>query len=200
MAMRITIIALAAGLAMMGYANVSTAQDITIEEVVWTMAPGCDPGLTYGVDIFVDARGPSPGDIIISGTVQGCNPDLGPFQTSSITCNNTTEFMGVAMAVDREDVDNMKTVEFTIVPCVSGSQVYNGTGGTGGTGGVAGTGGTGGVAGTGGSGGSGGSATDAEEGGCSCTVQSSKLDYTKIGFSLLLVGVLVGRRLRKRRR
>lgn len=68
------------------------------------MAPGCHQGLTYGVDILVDARGPSPGDII-SGTVQGC----------------------------------------------------------------------------------------------SCTVQSSKLDYTKIGFSLLLVGVLVGRRLRKRR-
>ncbi len=191
MAMRISIIALAAGLAMMGYANVSTAQDITIEKVVWTMAPGCDPGLTYGVDIFVDARGPSPGDIIISGTVQGCNPDLGPLQTSSITCNNTTEFMGVAMAEDREDVDNMKTVEFTIVPCMSGSQVYDGTGGTGGTGGVAGTGGTAGT---------GGSATDAEEGGCSCTVQSSKLGYTKIGFSLLLVGVLVGRRLRKRRR
>ena len=56
-------------------------------------------------------------------------------------------------------------------------------------------------AGTGGAGtgGAGGTPTDGDsEGGCGCTVQNSDLDYAKVGLSLLLVGVLAARRLRKR--
>ncbi len=190
---------LTAGLLTLGYANVTTAQDMKIYEVTWTFASECDAGLGYGVEVLVDARGPSPGDIIISGSVEGCTPELGPFQNSSISCNNTTPFVGAAMAVDRADEDNMDRVEFTIEPCVSGSQSYDGTGGAGGAGGTGGTGGTGGVGGTGGAGGSSGD-TDTSDEGCSCTVQSSELDYSKVAFSLLLVGVLARRRLRKHRR
>jgi MYXO-CTERM domain-containing protein len=195
--MRISITMLAAGLLSLGYANVSTAQDIKIHEVSWTFATPCDPGLGYGVDILVDARGPSPGDIIFSGTVEGCTPDLGPFQNSSIACNSTTPFTGLVTAEDRENGDNMDMVEFTIEPCTDGSQTYDGTGGTGG-GGVAGTGGMAGTggAGTGGAGGT--PADDGSDGGCSCTVQSSDLGYAQVGLSLLLVGVLAARRLRKR--
>ena len=197
---------LAAGLLSLGYANVSTAQDVKIHEVTWTFASPCDPGLGYGVDILVDARGLSPGDIIISGTVEGCNPDLGPIQDTSITCNNTTQFTGLATAEDRENGDNMDMVEFTIEPCTNGSQTYDGTGGSGGDGGAGGVAGTGGMAGTGGAGtggagtgGAGGTPTDGDtEGGCGCTVQNSDLDYAKVGLSLLLVGVLAARRLRKR--
>jgi hypothetical protein len=198
--MRISKTILAAGLLVLGYANVSTAQDVTIHEVTWTFGSPCDPGLGYGVDIFVDARGPSPGDIIISGTVEGCTPDLGPFQNSSTACNNATLFTGTVTAEDREGT-SMDMVEFTIEPCTDGSQTYDGTGGTGGGGG--GSAGTGGMAGTGGSGtgGVGGIPTDdAGQGGCDCTVQGSRLDYTKVGLSLLLVGLLAARRLRKRRR
>jgi MYXO-CTERM domain-containing protein len=199
--MRISITMLAAGLLSLGYPNVSTAQDIKIHEVTWTFATPCDPGLGYGVDILVDARGPSPGAIIISGTVQGCNPDLGPSRNTSITCNNTTQFTGLATAEDRENGDNMDMVEFTIEPCTDGSQTYDGTGGTGGGGGAGGVAGTGGMAGTGGAGtgGAGGTpADDGSDGGCSCTVQSSDLGYAQVGLSLLLVGVLAARRLRKR--
>lgn len=191
--MRISITMLAVGLLTLGYPNVSTAQDIQIHEVSWTFALDCDAGLGYGVDIFVDAQGPSPGDIIISGSVEGCSPDLGPFTSSSIACYNTTDMAGAAMAVDRNNEDNMDTVDFTIVPCVNGSQTYDGTGGSGGdggSGGVAGVGGTAGAGGTAGGGaaaGSGGTGepTDPPDG-CSCTVQGSEPDYAKIGFGLLL--------------
>ncbi len=201
--MRISFTIFVVGLLAGGYANVATAQDIQIQEVSWTFASPCDPGLGYGVDIFVDARGPSPGDIIISGSVQGCSPDLGPSQNSSISCNNTLQFTGVAMAEERENGDNMDAVEFAIEPCTNGSQTYDGTGGTGGdggSGGSAGAGGNGGVAGAGGIAGTGGTPSDASEGGCGCTVQGSNLNYTKVGLSFLLVGFLAARRLRKRRR
>lgn len=191
---------LAAGLLALGYANVSTAQDVTIQEVTWTFGSPCDPGFGYGVDIFVGAQGPSPGDIIISGTVEGCTPDLGPFQNSSTVCNNTTSFTGTATAEERAGA-SMDMVDFTIEPCVNGSQTYDGTGGAGGGGG--GTAGTGGMTGTGGSGtgGVGGTPTDGgSQGGCDCAVRASKLNYTKVGLSILLVGLLAARRLRKRRR
>jgi MYXO-CTERM domain-containing protein len=191
----------------LGYANVSTAQDIQIHEVTWTFDPACDAGLGYDVDIFVDARGPSPGDIIISGSIEGCSPDLaGP--TSTVTCNNTIDMMGAAMAVERDNEDNMDTVDFTIVPCESGGQTYDGAGGSGGSGGDGGSGGaagSGGTAGAGGSAGIGGAAgvggTPAESSadGCNCTVQDSDPDYANIGFGLLLTLGVLGA-LRKRRR
>ena len=214
--MKNAIVSFAAGLFVLCYGNASSAQDVEIREVTWTFPTDCDAGFGYGVDIFVDVLGPSPEDLIISGSVQGCAPVLGPFPNSSIACNNTTPFMGVAMAEER-DTDNMDTVEFTIEPCVDGSQSYGGTGGTGGVGGVAGTGGvggtggiggTGGVAGTGGSGGTGGVGgtagtggvpTDDGPDGCDCRVQSPESDRGTILFNLLLAGVIGARLLRKRR-
>jgi hypothetical protein len=226
--MKNAIVPFAVGLFVFGYANVSGAQEVEIQEVTWAFAPDCDAGFGYGVDIFVDVLGPSPEDIIISGSVQGCTPELGPFTNSSIACNNTTPFMGIAMAEER-DTDNMDTVEFTIEPCIDGSQSYGGTGGvggvagaggmggiagtggtggiagtggTGGTGGIAGTGGTGGVAGTAGSGGTGGTGglpNDDAEAGCGCRVQSPESDHGTILFNLLLAGVIGARLLRKRR-
>lgn len=190
----------------LGYANVSTAQDIQIHEVSWTFDPSCDPGMGYDVDIFVDARGPSPGDIIISGSIEGCTPDLAG-SNSTVSCFNTTDMMGAAMAVERDNEDNMDTVDFTIVPCESGGQTYGaggsgGSGGDGGSGGGAGSGGTagaGGAAGSGGAGGVGGTPAEPSEVGCDCTVQDSGPDYSSIGFGLLLTLGVLGV-LRRRRR
>ena len=216
--MRLTIISFVAALLCFGYANPSAAQDMEIVEVTWTTVPECEVGTTAPFDIFVDARGPSPGDIIISGTVDTCLPDLGPFLFSSTACENQADMMGFAMAVDALDENNMDAVEFTIRPCETGGQVYDGTGGTGGTagsggdaggGGAAGSGGTaggGGAAGTGGDAGGGGAAGSGgtmngdDQGGCDCAIHSAKLDHMKIGFGVALIGVLVVRRLRRRRR
>ena len=156
--MKNAIVSFAVGLFVLGYGHASSAQEVEIREVTWTFPTDCDAGFGYGVDVVVEVLGPSPEDILISGSLQGCTPELGPFTSSSVACTNTTPFMGVAMAEER-DTDNMDTVEFTIEPCVDGSQRYGGTGGTGGvggTGGIGGTGGVGGVAGTGGVGGTGG--------------------------------------------
>jgi len=180
--MKNAIVPFAVGLFVFGYANVSSAQEVEIQEVTWAFAPDCDAGFGYGVDIFVDVLGPSPEDIIISGSVQGCTPELGPFTNSSIACNNTTPFMGIAMAEER-DTDNMDTVEFTIEPCIDGSQSYGGTG----------------TAGSGGTGGTGGLPNDDAEAGCGCRVQSPESDHGTILFNLLLAGVIGARLLRKRR-
>lgn len=190
-----------------GSASLSTAQDITIYEVTWTAAPGCEVGVESGVEVFVDARGPSPGDILFMGQVTGCFPELGPFNYSSVACDNEDDMLGTVTAFHREDGSNADTVEFTMAPCETGGQTYTGEGGTGGdggsggTGGDGGSGGVGGSAGTGGTGGTGGSGVDNGAGdGCSCRVHGPSRGAFNLGLALLVLGVLVWRRSRKRRR
>jgi len=191
------------GLLFWSSASLSAAQDITIYEVTWTAAPGCELGVESGVDVFVDARGPSPGDILFMGQVTGCFPELGPFNYSSVACDNEDDMLGTVTAFHREDGSNADTVEFTMAPCETGGQTYTGeggTGGSGGTGGDDGTGGVGGSAGTGGTGGTGGgSGVDAEDG-CNCRVHGLGQGAFNLGMALLVLGVLVWRRSRKRRR
>ena len=155
--------------------------------------------------MFVDARGPSPGDILFMGQVTGCFPELGPFNYSSVACDNEDDMLGTVTAFHREDGSNADTVEFTMAPCETGGQTYTGeggTGGSGGTGGDDGTGGVGGSAGTGGTGGTGGGSgvDNGAEDGCNCRVHGLGQGAFNLGMALLVLGVLVWRRSRKRRR
>jgi hypothetical protein len=151
-----------------------------------------------GVDVFVDARGPSPGDILFMGQVTGCFPELGPFSYSSVACDNEDDMLGTVTAFHREDGSNADTVEFTMAPCETGGQTYTGEGGTGGDGG---TGGVGGSAGAGGTDGTGGSGVDNGAGaGCGCRVHGRGQGAFNLGMAFLVLVGLVWRRSRKRRR
>ena len=86
--MRKVVLTVVTGLLIVGYTGASRAQDVVLHTVTFTASLDCTPGVESGVQIYVDARGPSPGDIIIAGSIQGCQPELGPFLDSSTICRS----------------------------------------------------------------------------------------------------------------
>jgi uncharacterized membrane protein YgcG len=185
--METRLMTLIGSLLVVGHAGISGAQDIQIYKVTWTALAECVPGEEFAVDVFVDARGPSPGDIVVMGTIEGCTPELGPFLSSSVVCDHRPAMDGVVTAEDIFDETNIDTVEFTMIACESGSQTYDGGGGASGS------------AGAGGSG-NGGSGGGDDAGGCACTVKRTGLDSNKLWLGILLFGTLAVGHLRRRRR
>jgi hypothetical protein len=124
--MRKVVLTVVTGLLIVGYTGASRAQDVVLHTVTFTASLDCTPGVESGVQIYVDARGPSPGDIIIAGSIQGCQPELGPFLDSSTICDNRPEMLGAVSAEDREDANNMDAGEFTMKACETGSRTFDG--------------------------------------------------------------------------